>query len=158
MNVVVIPQDRMIAVDGQALFFDFPAHECFHALHWDGGCGRIEYADGRPNAALTSPFYETIVAPYVAAYQKELERVQSRPGPYHEWDRETGQWVLNEASQKADRLGAVREERRNIAMDSVAYLRALALGKSTEHDLTALADLDDKDRALLTELAALNGN
>lgn len=40
--VTVVPADRLVIVDGEALLFDFPAPEGLHALQWDGETGHTE--------------------------------------------------------------------------------------------------------------------
>ena len=44
-HVTVVPSDRLIIVDGQALCFDFPAPENLHAVQWHGGAGEMEWTD-----------------------------------------------------------------------------------------------------------------
>ena len=47
-KVTVVPDDRLIIVDGHALCFDYPSLDGIHALQWDGECGHIEWEYG-PN-------------------------------------------------------------------------------------------------------------
>lgn len=76
-HVTVIPSDSFIAVDGQGLFLEFPKPAGIHAIQWHNGAGHVEYAKGAPNAALTAKEYATAVAPYVALWQAEKDRLEA---------------------------------------------------------------------------------
>ena len=65
--VTVVPSDRLIIVDGVALFFDFEAPEDLHALQWDGQRGHKEYTD-KDNEPLEAEDYDAEVAPYVSLW------------------------------------------------------------------------------------------
>ena len=79
-RVTVVPADRLVIVDGQALIFDFAAPERMHALQWDGQQGHIEWQgnDDEPphNEPLTSDSYAGQVAPYVESWQAEKSRLE----------------------------------------------------------------------------------
>lgn len=74
-NVTVIPSDGIISVDGEVLFLDSIKTENFHALQWHGGAGHVEPGDGLPNEALSTDDYEGRVAPFVALWEEEKERL-----------------------------------------------------------------------------------
>jgi hypothetical protein len=46
--MIVIPEDRTIIVDGEALTFDFDADQSIHAIQWYGEYGIIERRTGDP--------------------------------------------------------------------------------------------------------------
>lgn len=71
--VTVVPADRLVIVDGEALLFEFPAPEGLHALQWDGETGHAEWTDG-PNQPLTAADYDEQVAPYVTLWREEKAR------------------------------------------------------------------------------------
>ena len=73
-RVTVVPPDRLIMVDGVPCVFDYDAPANMHALQWGGESGHIEWTDG-PNQALTKEDYEKQVAPYVALWQAEQDRL-----------------------------------------------------------------------------------
>lgn len=72
--VTVVPSDRLIIVDGVALFFDFEAPEDLHALQWDGQRGHKEYTD-KDNVLLETGDYDAEVAPYVSLWLAEKQRL-----------------------------------------------------------------------------------
>lgn len=72
-RVTVVPGDKLIIVDDEALVFDFPAPENMHALQWHGASGEIEWKDDY-NWPLEAEAYEDEVAPYVALWQAEAAR------------------------------------------------------------------------------------
>ena len=87
-RVTVVPADRLVIVDDQALTFDFNAPGRMHALQWDGLQGHIEwkgYGHEQPrNELLTADSYADRIAPYVKLWEEEkdrLEQVQQRGGP-----------------------------------------------------------------------------
>ena len=71
--VTVVPADRLIIVDGEALVFAYEAPASLHALQWKGESGHTEWTDG-PNQPLTAADYATQVAPFVTAWQAEKAR------------------------------------------------------------------------------------
>ena len=73
--VTVVPADRLVIVDGEALLFDFPAPEGLHALQWKGESGHTEWTDG-PNQPLTAADYTAQIAPFVALWQAEKSRCE----------------------------------------------------------------------------------
>lgn len=79
-RVTVVPADRLVIVDGQALTFEFSAPERMHALQWDGKQGHIEWrgsGDEPPhNEPLTADSYADRIAPYVKLWEEEKARLE----------------------------------------------------------------------------------
>ena len=75
-HVTVIPEDKIILVNGEGFVFDFPIPENLRALQWHDSAGHIEYTDGQPNRPLTSADYDAVVAPFVALWQAEYDRLE----------------------------------------------------------------------------------
>ena len=79
-RVTVVPADRLVIVDDQALTFDFNAPGRMHALQWDGLQGHIEwkgYGHEPPrNELLTADSYADRVAPYVELWKEEKARLE----------------------------------------------------------------------------------
>ncbi|MGF0009257.1 hypothetical protein ACQRCJ_01740 [Desulfovibrio sp. SGI.102] len=80
-RVTVVPADRLVIVDDQALTFDFNAPGRMHALQWDGLQGHIEwkgYGHEQPhNEPLAADSYADRVAPYVALWEEEKRRLEA---------------------------------------------------------------------------------
>ncbi|MDY0258633.1 MAG: hypothetical protein RBR41_03075 [Desulfovibrio sp.] len=76
--VTVVPNDKLISVGGVPLVFDFPAPQNLHALQWDGQQGHMEWIDdfNWPLMASDATAYTDEVAPYVALWQTEKERLE----------------------------------------------------------------------------------
>ena len=87
MKVSIIPSDKTIIVDGQALTFDYDIDPTIHALQWDGNSGEIEYNDGIANEQFTD---STLVDSLVSAYEDEVERLEAEA-------QATAQAVVDEA-------------------------------------------------------------
>ena len=87
MKVSIIPSDKIIIVDGQALTFDYDIDPTIHALQWDGNSGEIEYNDGIANEQFTD---STLVDSLVSAYEDEVERLEAEA-------QATAQAVVDEA-------------------------------------------------------------
>ena len=79
-RVTVVPADRLVIVDGQALTFNFNAPGRMHALQWDGKQGHIEwlgYGHEPPrNEPLAADSYAGQVAPYVELWKEEKARLE----------------------------------------------------------------------------------
>ena len=98
-HVTVIPSDFFIAVDGEGLFFEFPAPANIHAVQWHNGSGHVEYGDNSPNRALAPKEYTTVVAPYADLWQAEKDRLQAAAGR-----------PLTLAEARANAVAAVKEK------------------------------------------------
>ena len=75
-HVTVIPDDNIIMLNNESLVFDYPAPASMHALQWHDGTGHIEYTDGQPNRSLSVEDYNVEVAPFVALWQAEYDRLE----------------------------------------------------------------------------------
>ena len=75
-RVTVVPADRLVMVDGEALHFDVAAPASLHALQWTGEAGHTEWTDG-PNQPLAAADYDAQVAPFVALWQAERQRLDA---------------------------------------------------------------------------------
>ena len=79
-QVTVIPADKVISVNGLGLNFNFPAPANMHALQWRGAAGHIEYTDGKENKLIAGEAdYSARVAPFVALWEAEKERITPLP-------------------------------------------------------------------------------
>ncbi len=88
MKVSIIPSDKTIIVDGQALIFDYDIDPTIHAIQWDEDSGEIEYNDdGIANEQFTD---STLVDSLVSAYEEEVERLEAEA-------QATAQAVVDEA-------------------------------------------------------------
>ena len=65
MRVTVIPDDKIILIDGVAKRCDFTAPAGLHAIQWHGSYGFIEWKT-KAQEYITAA---AVVAPYVAAWQ-----------------------------------------------------------------------------------------
>lgn len=76
-TVTVVPADRLIIVNGEALKFDFPAPPDLHALQWDDvtQIGHMEFVDDY-NQSLDASLYDEEVAPFVTLWQAEKARLE----------------------------------------------------------------------------------
>lgn len=107
-RVTVVPADRLVIVDGQALTFDFNAPERMHALQWDGEQGHIEWqgSDDEPphNESLAADSYAGQVAPYVELWKEEKARLEQAAA-------EAEAARLAEYNSEAARFERLRSER-----------------------------------------------
>lgn len=107
-RVTVVPADRLVIVDGQALTFDFTAPGRMHALQWDGLQGHIEW-DGSGhepprNELLTADSYADRIAQYVKLWEEEKARLEQAAA-------ETEAARLAEYNSEAARFERLRAER-----------------------------------------------
>ena len=91
MKVSIIPSDKTIIVDGQALTFDYDIDPTIHAIQWDEDSGEIEYNDGIANEQFTD---STLVDTLVSAYEDEVERLEAEA---QATAQATAQAVIDEA-------------------------------------------------------------
>lgn len=107
-RVTVVPADRLVIVDGQALTFEFSAPERMHALQWDGKQGHIEWlgsGDEPPhNEPLAADSYAGQVAPYVELWKEEKARLEQAAA-------EAEAARLAEYNSEAARFERLRSER-----------------------------------------------
>ena len=145
-QVIVVPADKIISVNGQGLNFNFPAPANMHALQWRDGNGHIEYTDGSPNRPLTTTDYAAEVAPFAALWQAEYDRLEAEKN----------------RPLTPEELHAIAEQRiksrlLEIDLESVRPLRAKVSGTSTPEDDATLAALEQEAGALRVELAGVGG-
>ena len=107
-KVTVVPADRLIIVDGEALVFAYEAPASLHALQWNGESGHTEWADD-PNQPLTAADYAAQVAPFVTAWQEEKARREEEAAkpPTLEESRAAALARLNSAFAAAEAAGKV---------------------------------------------------
>ncbi|MDM8214944.1 hypothetical protein QUW15_02005 [Desulfovibrio piger] len=150
-SVTVVPDDRLIAVNGVALFFEFEAPETLHALQWSGESGHMELT-GEENRLLEAASYETEVAPYVSLWQAEKARLDKAAA-------EAAEEYNSLANTKARKLAEI-----NAACD--AALAALTASYPSSELLTfdkqeaearALLAAPEAVTPFLTPLAAARG-
>ena len=110
-RVTVVPADRLVIVDGQALILDFNAPERMHALQWDGKQGHIEWlgsGDEPPhNEPLAADSYAGQVAPYVELWKEEKARLEQAAA-------EAEAARLAEYNSEAARFERLRAERADL--------------------------------------------
>ena len=77
-TVIVVPEDKLIIVDGTPITLDFTYPSGLHAIQWDGKQGHIEWDDDYnwPLSADDATAYDDEVAPYVALWQAEKVRLE----------------------------------------------------------------------------------
>lgn len=150
-SVTVVPDDHLIAVNGEALFFTFEVPGNLHALQWRGESGHMELT-GEDNRLLDATAYEAEVAPYVALWQAEKDRLDKAAA-------EAAEEYNSLANTKARKLAEI-----NAACD--AALAALTADYPSSELLTfdkqeaeARALLADPEAAtpFLTPLASARG-
>lgn len=73
MKLTVIPSDRKIIIDGNALEFDFPYDHDIHALHWYKDKGTIELINGKGSIDINNI---QDVQLYIEAFEAEQERLR----------------------------------------------------------------------------------
>lgn len=74
MKVSVIPSDKTIVLNGEALSFDFQHFPpSLRAIQWDGVSGTLEFATG-PNQWFDN---QEIVQPYIDAWNVEKARIEA---------------------------------------------------------------------------------
>lgn len=82
-QVTVIPQDKMIIVDGRVLVFDFVAPDNLYAMQWNKNAGHMEWLD-KDNTILTSDDYASYVEPYVNLWENEKSRIEEENKKFEE--------------------------------------------------------------------------
>lgn len=102
-HVTVVPSDRLVIVDGEALRFDFKVPEGVHAIQWHDGSGHVEWT-GKNNTVLKETDYETQVTPFVALWEAEKARLMAEA-------EAAGAERLEKYNSEEARAGRIREER-----------------------------------------------
>ena len=106
-RVTVVPADRLIIVDGEALFFDYPAPEGVRAIQWRGDAGHVEFTAGKPNVDLTEENYAAEIAPYVTLWEAEKARLAAEA----EAEEAARLAEYNSEAARFERLRAERDRR-----------------------------------------------
>ena len=138
-SVTVVPGDRLLAVNGAALFFTFEAPDNLHALQWSGESGHMELT-GEANRLLDAAAYDAEVAPYVALWQAEKDRLDKAAA-------EAAEEYRSLANTKARKLAEI-----NAACD--AALASLTAGYP-ESELLTFDKQEAEARALLADPEAI---
>lgn len=145
-RVTVVPEDKLIIVDGEPIVFDspFPAPSSLHALQWNGVGGHIEWTDD-DNWTLEAEAYEEEVAPYVALWQAEKARREKAAA-------EAEAARLAEYNGEEARFARLREEReRRIAATDYLLMPDYPLSEESRTAVQAyrqsLRDLPTKEGA-----------
>lgn len=74
-HVTVVPEDRLVMVDYEPLWFDFEADENIHAIQWHNGEGEIEYCINGKMSNVPIEDYDLIVKPFVLLWEAEKEAI-----------------------------------------------------------------------------------
>lgn len=78
MRVTIIPEDKVVIVDGvAAILGTLEADENIHAIQWHGDYGTIEYKVGAA-ARFTDV---SIIGPFVTAHADDVAKVVAAPQP-----------------------------------------------------------------------------
>ena len=151
--VTVVPNDKLMSVGGVPLVFDFPAPQNLHALQWDGQQGHMEWIDdfNWPLMASDVTAYTDEVAPYVALWQTEKERLEQEAATRAAEDAATEAARLAEYNSVPARTTRLRELRDSRLAASDKYL--LADYPITPEELVAIKAY----RHLLRDLPAQEG-
>lgn len=75
-QLTVIPEDGVIIVDGEPLFFPFSAPAGMRAFQWHNGAGHIEYSNGMPNRKIGPDDFEADGLPFVSLWHAEKNRLE----------------------------------------------------------------------------------
>lgn len=125
-RVTVVPSDKSISVDGLPIVFDFDFPASMHALQWDGQQGHIEWVDdynwSLPASDTTA--YTDEVAPYVALWQAEKERLEQEATTRAAEDAAAEAARLAEYNSVPARTSRLRELRDSRLAASDKYLLA----------------------------------
>ena len=112
-TVIVVPEDKLIIVDGTPLTLDFTYPSGLHAIQWDGQQGHIEWDDDYnwPLSADDATAYDDEVAPYVALWQAEKVRLEQEAAARAAEKAEAEAARLAEYNSAAARAIRLRTER-----------------------------------------------
>ena len=72
MNITIVKEDRLVAIDGEGINFDFDLPAKVWAIQWDGTKGEVEFTDGTPNEVITD---FTAYQPLVEGHATEKQRL-----------------------------------------------------------------------------------
>ncbi|PKN23183.1 MAG: hypothetical protein CVU64_24175 [Deltaproteobacteria bacterium HGW-Deltaproteobacteria-21] len=105
MRMTIVPEERLIAIDGDFLRFDYEVPAGVHAIQVYDDHAEIEYKDGQPNKIMKGEELQDLIAQYLPLHAAERDRVNSTipPTPYSIWDADAGAWVVDLARATAHR-------------------------------------------------------
>lgn len=108
-KITVVPDDRLIIVDDDALQFDFSHPDNLHALQWQGDKGHLEIK-GDANKPLVKSDYNTVVKPYVDAFMAEKKRLDEEQKKaekeYQEWYNSDEQTAIRVRGERQTKIAA----------------------------------------------------
>lgn len=150
-KVTVVPEDKIIIVDGLGLVFEFEAPADLHALQWDGEKGHKELSD-MTNVTLAEGDYDSEVAPFVSMWLAEKQRIDEI-----EAEKEAEANLLpNVKARKLDEIKAAADA--TLAPLSAAYpYNEVLFFADQEKEARALVEDTSASAPLLTAIAAGRG-
>lgn len=146
MKITIVPDDRIILINGAGLIFDYAAPDGLHALHYDTGeqSGEAEW-DGKPNQPLTNAEFEELVKPFITAYETEKARLEEEAAKA----KAEAEALYNSEEQRFVRLRAERDSR--IAATDYLMTTDYPLTEAQREKVTAyrqaLRDLPEQEGA-----------
>ncbi len=140
-HVVVIPEDRVIMVDGEAIQFDFPKPDGIRAIQWheDAEHSHVELANYE-----NAPADVNVVAEYVERFRQEKLRRQQEEEARN----------LPE-DPRVVRMREIKEELRRNDLAWIRPARAKEAGSADANDLALLTILEEIAIDLRAELTLL---
>tara|TARA_B110000879_G_C11180691_1_gene518143 strand:- start:673 stop:1101 length:429 start_codon:yes stop_codon:yes gene_type:complete len=74
MNITIVKEDRLVAINGEGIKFDFVLPANVWAIQWDGTKGAIEFTDGTPNEFITDfTAYQHLVEGHATEKQRLVD-------------------------------------------------------------------------------------
>ncbi|SHN66906.1 DUF4376 domain-containing protein [Desulfovibrio litoralis] len=112
MNITVIPSDKIIIVDGEALYFDYKANPNVHAIQYADGKGWIEFKN-KPNEPIeTEEEYKNDVEEFLILWQAEKARINEELAKL-EAERNKPLTLLEARNKAYDLIKQARDNRMN---------------------------------------------
>lgn len=100
-HVTVIPEDKIILVNGEALSCEFDAIAGFHALQWHDGKGELEIIENGKISNVAIKSYTSEVKPYVDIWLAKYDEINI---PYVPTLEEAKNTKLAEINATCDRI------------------------------------------------------
>jgi hypothetical protein len=107
--MTIVPEERLIAVDGDFLRFDYEVPAGVHAIQVYDDQAEIEYKDGRLNKIVKGEELQDLIAQYLPLHAAERDRVNSTIPPTACHDLVAGEWVLSLDRLKAARIAQIAQ-------------------------------------------------
>lgn len=130
MKVTIIPSDRAVYIDSEAVFIpadDFPGTDPnWHAVQVSGGVAIIERKQGEP-LRVDDEDVDSLIAPYLAAREAVLNPPETEPTPA-DVDAERNRRIDGGFEFAGVRYQTRPGDRENIAGASIAALGAIGAG------------------------------